>query len=134
MEEVSRIAGQIRERWPETRIVLRGDSGFCRDDLIVWCEDNEVDFVFGLARNAQLHNRIVRQMRCSRSRSFKSGAVVLRPLPTHGRQLGPDASRGRQGGRVAGAAGRQSLVRRRQPGLRPGRDARPVRAVVTMNG
>ena len=57
-EEVARIVGQIRQRWPRTRILLRADSGFARDDLMDWAERNRVDFVFGLARNARLVDRI----------------------------------------------------------------------------
>lgn len=53
-EEVARIVGQIRERWPDTRILLRADSGFCREDLMSWCEQHRVDYVFGLAKNARL--------------------------------------------------------------------------------
>jgi len=41
-EEVERIVPQIRARWPEVRILLRADSGFCRDDLMSWCEANQV--------------------------------------------------------------------------------------------
>ena len=52
MEEVARIVGQIRARWPRVRILLRADSGFCREELMAWCEGNRVDYVFGLARNA----------------------------------------------------------------------------------
>jgi hypothetical protein len=52
--ELQRIVKQIRERWPKVRIILRGDSGFCRDDLMSWCENNQVDYVFGLARNDRL--------------------------------------------------------------------------------
>src|SRR6188508_2694284 len=48
--EVERIVGQIRAAWPETQIILRTDSGFCREDLMRWCENNRVDYVFGLAR------------------------------------------------------------------------------------
>ena len=54
LEEVQRIVGQIRQRWPNVRIILRADSGFCRDALMSWCEANTVDFVFGLARNSRL--------------------------------------------------------------------------------
>jgi hypothetical protein len=54
LEEVQRIVGQIRSRWPEVRIVLRADSGFCRDGIMTWCEGHGVDFIFGLARNARL--------------------------------------------------------------------------------
>jgi len=53
-EEVSRIVTQVRQRWPEVRIVLRADSGFCREELMAWCEANAVDYLFGLARNQRL--------------------------------------------------------------------------------
>jgi hypothetical protein len=58
LEEVQRIVARIRARWPATRIVLRADSGFARDGLMTWCEDNGVDFVFGLARNKRLEEMI----------------------------------------------------------------------------
>src|SRR5579863_7242683 len=54
VEDVARIVAQIRTRWPRVRILLRADSGFCREALMAWCEQNRVDFVFGLARNARL--------------------------------------------------------------------------------
>jgi hypothetical protein len=53
-KEIERIVKQIRVVWPEVPIVLRGDSGFCREELMAWCENNQVDFVFGLARNVRL--------------------------------------------------------------------------------
>jgi hypothetical protein len=53
-DEVERIVGQIRKRWPKVKILLRADSGFARDELMAWCEANGVDYVFGLARNARL--------------------------------------------------------------------------------
>jgi Transposase DDE domain group 1 len=56
--EVRRIIEQIRLRWPEVRITLRGDSGFCRDELMSWCEDNRVEYVFGFARNPRLRLQI----------------------------------------------------------------------------
>jgi hypothetical protein len=62
VEEVSRIVTQLRERWPEVRIVLRADSGFCREQLMGWCERNHVDYVFGLARNKRLAKIIGAQM------------------------------------------------------------------------
>ena len=42
---------RIREAWPETRIVVRGDSGFCREWLMTWCEKENVEYVLGLAKN-----------------------------------------------------------------------------------
>ena len=50
-KEVERIVRQIRLRWPEVRIVVRGDSGFCVDERMTWCEANRVDYVVGMARN-----------------------------------------------------------------------------------
>lgn len=58
VEEVERIVGQIRARWPTTRIILRADSGFARDGLMSWCESHCVDYVFGLAKNARLKRMI----------------------------------------------------------------------------
>ena len=54
VEEVARIVGQIRTRWPRMRILLRADSGFCREALMAWCDANRVDYVLGLARNPRL--------------------------------------------------------------------------------
>jgi DDE family transposase len=54
VEEVERVVRQIRSRWPAVRIILRADSGFCRDALMSWCEGNGVHYVFGLARNVRL--------------------------------------------------------------------------------
>src|ERR1035437_6188694 len=65
-EEVSRIVAQVRERWPKTRIVLRADSGFCREELMGWCEANKVHYLFGLARNKRLGKIIGAQMQQAR--------------------------------------------------------------------
>jgi hypothetical protein len=60
--EVSRIVAQLQERWPEVKIVLRADSGFCRQELMGWCERNQVDYLFGLARNKRLGRIIGAEM------------------------------------------------------------------------
>jgi hypothetical protein len=54
VEELERIVAQIRQVWPEVKITLRGDSGFCREELMGWCERNQVDYVLGLAKNERL--------------------------------------------------------------------------------
>lgn len=54
LQEIRRIVEQIRKHWPEVCITLRGDSGFCREELMSWCENNGVDYVFGFARNPRL--------------------------------------------------------------------------------
>jgi hypothetical protein len=62
LSEIQRIVTQIRVTWPEVKIVLRGDSGFCRNEWMSWCEANRVDYVFGLARNPRLRRIIGPQM------------------------------------------------------------------------
>jgi hypothetical protein len=57
-KEVERIVRQIRQRWPEVEIILRGDSGFCSDELLSWCEQNKVDYVVGMARNQRVEGLI----------------------------------------------------------------------------
>jgi hypothetical protein len=57
-DEVERIVGQIREVWPEVRIIVRADSGFCREELLKWCEDHGVYYVVGFARNGRLRKII----------------------------------------------------------------------------
>jgi hypothetical protein len=62
LQEIKRIVAQIRAGWPEVKIVLRGDSGFCRNELMSWCESHGVDYVFGMARNQRLRRVIGQQM------------------------------------------------------------------------
>jgi hypothetical protein len=61
-KQVAWIVEQIRGRWPQVRIILRGDSGFCRDHLLDWCEKNHVDYVFGLAKNKCLTKILGREL------------------------------------------------------------------------
>ena len=72
-EEVARIVAQIRKRWPKVRIVLRADSGFCREELMAWCETHAVDYVFGFARNQRLRRKIARAMREARQEHRRTG-------------------------------------------------------------
>ena len=64
LDEVKPIVARLRSQWPQVPIVLRGDSGFCREELMAWCEaeENRVDFLFGLARNKRLQKIIGKQM------------------------------------------------------------------------
>jgi hypothetical protein len=73
VEEVARLLARIRAAWPRTRILLRADSGFARDDLMTWCEANGVDFVLGLARNERLVARIARDLERALAKSRRSG-------------------------------------------------------------
>ncbi len=58
VQELERIVGQIRQRWPRVKIVIRADSGFCREQIMSWCEDNSVDYILGLAKNSRLKTAI----------------------------------------------------------------------------
>jgi hypothetical protein len=62
---------RIRRQWPEVRIVLRGDSGFCREELMSWCEENAVFYIFGLARNSRLLKRIHKELKKVRKRYYE---------------------------------------------------------------
>ena len=73
VEEVARIIGQVRERWPTTAIVIRADSGFCRDDLMAWCEANDVRYVLGLAGNERLVGIIAPELKKAQRRAKRTG-------------------------------------------------------------
>lgn len=75
-EEVERIVKQIRQRWPKVRIILRADSGFCREELMGWCEQNRVDYVFGLARNSRLQRKIAPAMREAKQEQQRTGKAA----------------------------------------------------------
>src|SRR4051795_2911613 len=78
VEEVARIVGQIRARWPRVRLLLRADSGFCREALMAWCETNRVDYVFGLARNPRLTAEIETEMAAARAEAERTGKPARR--------------------------------------------------------
>jgi hypothetical protein len=62
VEELERIVKQLREAWPEVKITIRGDSGFCREEVMKWCEDHGVDYVLGLAKNERLKRAIAAEL------------------------------------------------------------------------
>jgi len=78
VEEVARVIGQIRRRWPLVRILLRADSGFARDELMAWCEANRIDFLFGLARNARLVGEIETELAEAAEQSEQTGKPARR--------------------------------------------------------
>jgi len=78
VEEIARIVGQVRARWPRTRILLRADSGFAREALMAWCEGNRVDFVFGLARNARLVAEIEAELAEAEAEAVATGKPARR--------------------------------------------------------
>ncbi|NIP14929.1 MAG: IS1380 family transposase [Gammaproteobacteria bacterium] len=77
-EELERIVGRIRERWPGTRIHIRGDSGFCREWLMHWCEANDIGYVLGLARNSRLVRMLGERMNEAREAHGHTGKRARR--------------------------------------------------------
>jgi hypothetical protein len=78
VEEVAWIVDQIRARWPRVKILLRADSGFARDELMVWCEAHAVDYVFGLARNERLVGAIADDLAEAEAESMTRGGPARR--------------------------------------------------------
>ncbi len=59
IDELKRIVPMVREKLPGVQIVFRGDSGFCREEILKWCEDEAgIDYVIGLAKNNRLLKKI----------------------------------------------------------------------------
>ena len=78
LEELERVVERIRERWPEVEITVRGDSGFCREELMGWCEQHGLSYVFGIARNPRLQGMIEGEMEASRLACRESGEASRR--------------------------------------------------------
>ena len=82
LEEINRIVKQIRKAWPKVKIVLRADSGFCRDELLSWCEQQQrLDYVIGLARNPRWREMIEDEMAQAAEQQQRSGEPA-RCLPS----------------------------------------------------
>jgi hypothetical protein len=77
-DEVERIVGRIRQRWPRTRVLLRADSGFAREALMAWCEANGADYLFGLARNDRLMAEIAGELAAAEAEHRETGEPARR--------------------------------------------------------
>src|SRR5437867_5134607 len=73
LDEVKRIVAQIRQKWPVVHILIRADSGFCRDEILSWCEGNHVDYVIGLAKNERLIREIETELQKADEEFQKTG-------------------------------------------------------------
>ncbi len=78
LQAAQQLVGQIRARWPTTRIILRADSGFAREVLMGWCEAHGVEYIFGLARNARLVRAIGRELREAAGEARRSARPARR--------------------------------------------------------
>jgi hypothetical protein len=76
VKALQKIIGRIRQDWPQVRILIRGDSGFCRENLMAWCEGNGVDYLLGLAKNDRLLREIAEAMAQAKARYQQSGEAA----------------------------------------------------------
>jgi hypothetical protein len=76
LDELKVVVAQIRQRWPKTQIILRADSGFCRDELMSWCEAHGVDYVLGFARNDRLRAMIQPEMQQAQAEHERTGKAA----------------------------------------------------------
>ncbi len=76
VEELKRIVRQIRSVWPEVHILVRGDWGFCREELMAWCEAEGVDYVLGLAKNDRLKAAIKREQKKAERQYRETGRAA----------------------------------------------------------
>ena len=77
-DEVARIVGRIRHRWPKVEVLLRGDSAFAREEIMAWCEANGVDCVFGLAKNERLVTNIEGELALAAAEHVRTGKATRR--------------------------------------------------------
>lgn len=76
LTDLKRIVAHIRKRWPRVSILVRGDSGFCRDTIMDWCEREGIDYVFGLAKNPRLLKEIAEELKAVEVESGKTGDMA----------------------------------------------------------
>jgi hypothetical protein len=74
--ELERVIPQIRAAWPQVRILLRADSGFCREEIMAWCEAHGVDYLFGLAKNSRLVEALEPALADAHARYLQTGVAA----------------------------------------------------------
>jgi len=78
VEALKWLVPQLREQWPEAELVVRADSGFAREEIFAWCEENEVEYVIGLAKNSRLLAMVAKDLQAVRDEQAESGGAVRR--------------------------------------------------------
>jgi hypothetical protein len=76
LRELERVVGEIRKRWPKVKILVRADSGFCREPIMAWCERQRVDYLFGLAKNERLTGEIASELEQARQAFEETGRAA----------------------------------------------------------
>jgi hypothetical protein len=76
LPDLKRVVAQIRKKWANVPILVRGDSGFCRDAIMDWCERQGIDYVLGLAKNARLLKEIEKELKAAEAESVRTGEMA----------------------------------------------------------
>jgi hypothetical protein len=76
LTDLKRVVSQIRQRWSRVHILVRGDSGFCRDAIMTWCERQGIDYVFGMAKNPRLLTEIETELKAAETESIRTGQMA----------------------------------------------------------
>lgn len=76
VKQLDRIVSRIRGQWPDTKIIICGDGGFCRDEIMTWCEANKVDFLLGLPKNERLKKILGKELQEAKE-LFEQGRRAL---------------------------------------------------------
>jgi hypothetical protein len=73
-----RLVRLIRHHWPATRLTIRGDGHYGRPEVMTWCEEQGIDYVFGLPGNRILHAVVDIAADDVRTRRAEQQVAVLR--------------------------------------------------------
>lgn len=76
VEALEKIVPAIRQRCPQAHIIVRADSGFCREEIMAWCETQEIYYCFGLARNSRLLKLSERAMFSAKAKACLTGGYA----------------------------------------------------------
>ena len=109
-----RLVRRIREHWPQTRITIRGDGHYGRPEVMEWCDENGVDFIFGLPGNAVLDRAVDETTDDVRTRRAIDGKPCLRGFAETSYQAKSWKTECRACARIEATTGRG--MRQRDPG------------------
>jgi len=73
---LAKLVGALRKQWPEVKITLRADSGFCRWKMLRWCETHQVDYIVGIAKNERLKTLSAKLQQLAERKHRKGGQKV----------------------------------------------------------
>ena len=76
VKELAWIVKHLRQEWPEVQIVIRGDSGFCRENIMAWCEAHGVDYILGLAKNKRLERILADELQEAKQQFEATGEAA----------------------------------------------------------